>query len=451
MQSAGNAVEFLCLIDVLLVRNDRFHVGTVWNVNQRPGKREKALQFQRIFIHTKWMWPVQQLILVARELILQRDQIKNVIFEITGIADFMRGDTDPNETAAAQRIKVQFGSMRMVAKQKEVQRYARDIIRLKAEIIGEHFSTETLKLMTNMALPTQEQKELAIAAVEVAQAQNTQPDPMALQAAASPSWEEIRKVMGTDILRQFRIDIETDSTIQEDQARAQQNMVGFIDGFAAFTSAMAPAVEAGVVGMEEVADLLTAFSRHFKLGKPAEDAIERMGQKAQQQPPKQDPEVIKAQADAQKQQAEIQMDHAKAANENQIKRDRADNDIQIAWQRMREETRISEDRMLRETAIKADAANVDANIQDRKQSMAEAGEVRKVEASEAASAVPGMQLVAESMAQIRQGLDGVLERVERLKEEAESPVQLEVKRDGNGRITGGTRRQGNRTTEVSLQ
>ena len=402
--------------------------------------------------HLIWMWPVQQLIVVIRELIIQRDNIKRVIFEITGIADFMRGDTDPNETAQAQRIKVQFGSMRMVAKQKEVQRFARDIIRLKAEIIGEQFSTETLKLMTNMALPTQEQKELATAALAVAQQQGTPPPPLAVQAANTPSWEEVRQVMGTDILRQFRIDIETDSTIQEDQSRAQQNMVGFIDGFAAFTSAMAPAVEAGVVGMEEVSDLLTAFSRHFKLGKQAEDAIERMGQKAKMQPqePQPDPDVIKAQSDAAKQQADTQMDQAQAANENQIKRDRADNDIAIAWKRMENEIRIQEERMLRETAIKADAANVDANIQDRKQAMAEAGEERQRQAEQIAVA-PRVDSISETLEAVRSEIEGVIERVERLKSEADAPIELSVTRGPDGRITGGTRRQGSRVTEVSLQ
>lgn len=266
-----------------------------------------------------WLMPIERLITVIRELVVQREAIKNTIFEISGISDIQRGDTDPNETLGAQQIKAEFGSVRIQRRQREVQRLAKDLIRIKAEIIGEQFSVETLTAITGIQLPTPEQKAAAQAQVQQAQVQGMitgqpapPPPPEVQELLATPTWPEVKQVMASDALRSFKVDIETDSTIQADLSRAQANMTQFVQGLGAFGEAVGPAVQAGVIPLDIVADLLTGFARNFKLGKQAEDALDRLGKLAEQ-PQQQDPAAdAAAQAEAQKAQAQAQKDGADA-------------------------------------------------------------------------------------------------------------------------------------------
>jgi uncharacterized membrane protein len=85
----------------------------------------------------------------------------------------MRAQTDPRETLGAQRLKSGWGTMRLQRRQREVQRYARDLMRIKAEIIANHFSPETLKLMTGVEMPMAAEKEAQIQTLQ-AQAQQIQ-------------------------------------------------------------------------------------------------------------------------------------------------------------------------------------------------------------------------------------------------------------------------------------
>lgn len=54
------------------------------------------------------------------------DHVKNQIYEIMGIADILRGASDPNETLGAQELKGQYGGMRLKAMQGDVVRFATD-------------------------------------------------------------------------------------------------------------------------------------------------------------------------------------------------------------------------------------------------------------------------------------------------------------------------------------
>ncbi|MGO8506872.1 hypothetical protein AB9F35_37160, partial [Rhizobium leguminosarum] len=64
-----------------------------------------------------------------------------------------------SETATAQRIKSQWGSIRISDRQSELARFARDIIRLAGEIICEQFQPETLMLVSGIKLPTMAEKQ----------------------------------------------------------------------------------------------------------------------------------------------------------------------------------------------------------------------------------------------------------------------------------------------------
>lgn len=99
-----------------------------------------------------WMMPIEAAAKVIQVLNVQRDACKAVIYEITGIADIMRGASDARETLGAQQIKTQWGTQRLKKMQAEFQRYARDIIRLKCQIIANKFQVETIMAMTGIKL-----------------------------------------------------------------------------------------------------------------------------------------------------------------------------------------------------------------------------------------------------------------------------------------------------------
>ena len=86
------------------------------------------------------------------------EQVKGQIYEIMGIADIQRGQTDPNETLGAQIIKSNNASGRLKTMQHEVVNFATALLQIKAQIICQHFTDDTiLKISGAMQLSPQDQ------------------------------------------------------------------------------------------------------------------------------------------------------------------------------------------------------------------------------------------------------------------------------------------------------
>lgn len=127
----------------------------------------------------EWL-PVDQVAKVLQACWEARKQLIDDVFQITGISDIMRGDTDAQETASAQRIKSQWGSIRIRDQQYELARFARDVARLVAEVVCDRFQPATLMAMTNMRLPTDQQvQQMIMEAQAQAQAQAVAQQPPA--------------------------------------------------------------------------------------------------------------------------------------------------------------------------------------------------------------------------------------------------------------------------------
>ncbi len=255
-----------------------------------------------------WMLPIKTMAEVLEHLYARRDSLVQEIYQITGISDIQRGESDPNETLGAQQLKANFGSLRMQRQQREVQRYARDLIRLGVEIIAENFSSETLSLMTGLNYPTDEQKQMIQmqmqAQVQQAVQQGAQPpppDPKMLEMLEKPTWTQIQEVLQSDVLREFRIDIETDSTIEVDQQQDQKNITELLTGVVQFMEGMAPVVQAGILPIEAAKAMLMSAVRRFKLGREVEDALDEM---ANAPPQDQQPDPAQQAADQERQAAQ---------------------------------------------------------------------------------------------------------------------------------------------------
>lgn len=88
--------------------------------------------------------PIKEIAEVLTLLTGAREQMKRDLQEVTGLSDIVRGQSDPRETYGAQRIKSQFAGARIQDRQAAGARFARDVVKIVAEIVAEHFAPETL-------------------------------------------------------------------------------------------------------------------------------------------------------------------------------------------------------------------------------------------------------------------------------------------------------------------
>lgn len=245
--------------------------------------------------------PMNDVINTLTSLYQIRDQLKAEIYEITGVSDIIRGHSNAAETATAQQIKGQFATMRLADRQAEIQRFAKDIIALKAEIIAEKFEPETIKLISSAEQLAQTDEGIVVnidAAIEL---------------------------LRNDVLRTFRIDIETDSTVAIDKQLEREQKTEFMN---TFTNALNMTMQIGQSMpelMPVMAESLNFMVRGAKAGRSLESSIEKAftdimqaQQQASQMPPQPDPEVMKQQQEMQFKQVELQMKQQEQGFKQQI-------------------------------------------------------------------------------------------------------------------------------------
>jgi hypothetical protein len=260
-----------------------------------------------------WFLPLEQIVGVIQTLNNQRISVKQQIDELNGMSDIVRGSTNPNETATAQRIKANFASARLDKQKQSFQRFARDLVRLIADVISK-FKRENLTAITGLSYLTnaekmQRQQEIqALSNPQMVQASGMQPEQVQQriqqlqQEAAKPSWEDIEAILRSDILREYHIDIETDSTMAADQQSEQEVLASFMQAMAQFSTMASGAMQTGLMTGEAAKKIMIAFTRKFRLGKDVEEELEKP------LPPKgPDPEMAKMQAEMQMAQQEFAM------------------------------------------------------------------------------------------------------------------------------------------------
>ena len=279
----------------------------------------------------EWV-PVDQCVAVLNQCTATRTQIIQDIYQITGIADIMRGETDPNETATAQGIKTQWGAMRVRDKQKDMARFARDVLRIKGEIIAQFFSQQTLSAMTDVKLLTAQEKQQIQLKIQLAQrAQQAQlmqaqqgmggpggssgappggspgltggaPPPQQMPAPAPPqppqippelqrllnlpSWDDVMGLLRSDAMRSFRVDVETDSTIEPNDQEEKERRVEFVTAMGQLIGSSLPAVQEAPQLMPLIGETIKFLARGFRVGREMEDVIDQAIDSIQNMPPK---------------------------------------------------------------------------------------------------------------------------------------------------------------------
>jgi hypothetical protein len=222
-----------------------------------------------------WIMPVDMLVKVLEALYKAREQVKQTIYEIIGLSDIMRGATKATETLGAQEIKSRWGSVRLQRMQKEIQRFVRDVLRLKGEVIAEHYEPEMLAEMTQVKLPSGQDKARLQAGVQQMQAQGQQVPPEYQKMLESPSWDDVIGVLRSDTMRQYRVAIESDSTVADILDRDMKGMSEVLTSLGAVFSSVPVLQQAGAQNSAQVVkEIALSVCRHAKLGRAVEDSVE---------------------------------------------------------------------------------------------------------------------------------------------------------------------------------
>jgi hypothetical protein len=269
--------------------------------------------------------PVEMVVNALQQLYVAREQVKQVIYEVTGISDILRGASVASETATAQNIKSQYASLRLKDMQSDVARFASDLLRMKAQVMAQFYSPQTLVEMSGM--------------------QNTD-DAQYL--------EQAMQLLKNNSLRGYRIEVETDSMITLDEQQEKQDRLEFLTATAGF---LEKAIQAPPELTPLLGELLLFGVRSFKAGDQMEGAIENAVKQLTAPKPPQQPqpdsqmmveqgriqlEQVKMQMAQQTEQAKAQMDAAKAQSDSQLAFAKMEQEKEIKAAQMAHEERMAE-------------------------------------------------------------------------------------------------------------
>lgn len=244
-----------------------------------------------------WL-PLEMVINTLNTLYIAREQCKQVIYDVTGLSDIIRGASNAAETATAQQIKSNFASLRLKELQKDVALFASDLLRIKAQIMCAFYNPETLVNMSGLA-----------------QTDDAQYIPQAIQ------------LLQNKVLRNFRIEVDADSLIELDERGEQQARMEFLQAAGSF---IANAVKAPPELAPLMGEMLMFGVRGFHVGASIENSFETaMEQLKQPKPPQPDPAQLQAQADQAKMQAQQMAEQQRAQIDMQLEQGKAQLTLQI--------------------------------------------------------------------------------------------------------------------------
>lgn len=291
-------------------------------------------------------WPLNQIVETIAQLVQLRQQLIQDIYEVSGVSDIQRGQSNPNETLGAQQLKAQTGSVRIRDRQEEMVRLSRDLTRINAEIMAEEFDAQSLLAMSQMELPSDsdiaaqvkalegqaKQLQQAVAA-EMAKPENqqaAQENPEEAQKALQEAeqrgqaiLQQVEKTKGTvtidqvmkllrdQRLRPFILDIETDSTIVPDENAAKERATEYVTAMTGLFGALVPGVQQVPQLAPVAGELIKHVNGVFRVGRQFAQVVEEFTDQIQQtasQPQGPPPEQVKAEAEAQAQQARTQIE-----------------------------------------------------------------------------------------------------------------------------------------------
>ena len=306
-----------------------------------------------------WL-PIDMIATTIQALVLLRKQVIEDIYQITGIADIMRGETDPNETLGAQQLKTQNGSSRIRDKQQELVRLARDLVEITSEIITEKFDPATIVEMSQTQLPTSKMKQQQMQQIQQGlmqlQQQKAQlpppqeppqqpgmpeppemrPDPKQEQIegmikqgmtelqkiSEQPTIDQVLYFLQDNRSKAFVLDIETDSTIMADENSEKQRHTEFVQVLGNILPQLAQMIQTEPQTANFCGEVLKFATRPFRVGRTLDGSIDELVEqmKAKAEGPRpDDPATMQGKIALQVEQLKQQTAKAKNDQDAQIK------------------------------------------------------------------------------------------------------------------------------------
>jgi len=239
-----------------------------------------------------WL-PIQQIAEVLIRLYEARDRTLSEIYEITGLSDIVRGNSNANETATAQQIKGNFATLRLQSRQQDVQRFARDLLAMKAEIIAEHFQPETIRRISGFD--------------QIAEVNPEDP----------AQFEAVIQLLRDDPSRTYKIEIETDSTIAIDEQAAKEKANEYLAAVGGFMQQVLSVAQVAPEFMLFMGETLKYTARQYRAGRSLEgvleQSIDQFQQALLQPPPEQppDPKMVEVQQKGELEQQKLALEQQK--------------------------------------------------------------------------------------------------------------------------------------------
>jgi hypothetical protein len=248
-----------------------------------------------------WL-PLEQVVNALQRLYEAREAIKAQIYELTGIADIIRGASKASETLGAQQIKAKFASIRIQDVQDEVANFASAILRIKAEIMCKHVEPGIMLRKSNIM--------------------RTDDAHLADQAMALLQSEE-----GFE----WRITVTADQLAQADYAMEKEDRIELLTTASGYMEKGAGLIQMMPQAAPLVVGLLKWAVSGFRGARDIEGMLDRQLDMLLKQPPEQkpDPEQAKAEMEMKTAQQKAQLDSQSKQQDMAIKKQMAQMDMQM--------------------------------------------------------------------------------------------------------------------------
>ena len=382
-------------------------------------------------------------------------QIQQQVYEITGISDIIRGNTDAGETATAQQLKGQYASLRLKDYQNGVAMYSTGLLQLKAQVICNKFHPDTIAQIAGVNELSETDKQLVPQAMQL----------LLGERAMDPDSES------PNPLRSFRIEVASDSMVYLDEQAEKEARVEFLTATGMFlekavaaTVQMGPDVKAIMVPL--FMEMLKFGVQGFRIGKTIEGTFDNAASKLsemaampQQQPPP-DPKMIEEQVRGQLEQEYAQKDAVK-----EIEHNKRAADLDIREMKFGMEKQIAEKEIeFKGKEIDFAKREVGYVVKDADSKASHQAERAKMDEEKAKAAEESSKQAGDKVAQATQAIDGLLNAVQMLEKNVvaiaervdgltkREVVKMERVRGKDGRLSGVRRQHADGTmSEVSVQ
>jgi hypothetical protein len=219
-----------------------------------------------------WL-PLDQIVAVLDQLLKNREDVKSQIYEVTGMADIIRGASKASETLGAQKIKAQYASMRIQDRQKAVVEYCSTVFDIQGQLMRKHVAPEEIAKLAQVQFMNEDQ-QLVIAA---------------MQLLKNPEFT-------------LRARVESDTLSDIDFQAEKQDRMEYMVTITNYLKEMLPLIREDPTMGPFVMRLLQFSLAGFKVGKKFEGELDKTFAQVQQnlmhpQPPKPSPEEQRVQGE----------------------------------------------------------------------------------------------------------------------------------------------------------